>query len=135
VIVCAELEDAIKKVQNEEIRIPFGVGIAGSVAQTKEVINITSAYEVRGQTFFAKTYIMASFSKSFSAPTCPQDGAIYKLLKAGQSAPWCLFVHLLIFGSRNIKVGCATFVPFMTNYIICTNYLSHYSWEALLHLL
>lgn len=63
--MCAELEDAIKKVQNEEIRIPFGVGIAGSVAQTKEVINITSAYEVRGQTFFAKTYIMAPFWLSF----------------------------------------------------------------------
>jgi hypothetical protein len=65
VIVCAELEDAIKKVQNEEIRIPFGVGIAGSVAQTKEVINITSAYEVRGQTFPKDLHIWLRFEKVF----------------------------------------------------------------------
>lgn len=29
----------------EELIIPFGVGIAGYVAQTKETINITNAYE------------------------------------------------------------------------------------------
>jgi hypothetical protein len=36
----------VQKAQSEEIRIPFGLGIAGSVAKTKEIINITSAYEV-----------------------------------------------------------------------------------------
>lgn len=39
-----ELEDAINKARAEEIRIPFGVGIAGSVAQSKQPINIRDAY-------------------------------------------------------------------------------------------
>lgn len=38
------LEDALRKARAEEIRIPFGVGIAGSVAQTKEIINLKDAY-------------------------------------------------------------------------------------------
>jgi hypothetical protein len=45
------LEDAVQKAQSEEIRIPFGLGIAGSVAKTKEIINITSAYEVLSNIF------------------------------------------------------------------------------------
>ncbi|XP_012344985.1 cGMP-specific 3',5'-cyclic phosphodiesterase isoform X1 [Apis florea] len=40
-----ELEEAIQKAKNEEIKIPFGVGIAGYVAQTKEIINIKDAYK------------------------------------------------------------------------------------------
>ncbi|XP_011182613.2 cGMP-specific 3',5'-cyclic phosphodiesterase isoform X1 [Zeugodacus cucurbitae] len=39
------LKDAVKKAKSEEIRIPFGVGIAGMVAQTKEMINIKEAYK------------------------------------------------------------------------------------------
>ncbi|XP_054730274.1 cGMP-specific 3',5'-cyclic phosphodiesterase [Anastrepha obliqua] len=39
------LKDAVKKAKLEEIRIPFGVGIAGMVAQTKEMINIKEAYK------------------------------------------------------------------------------------------
>ncbi|XP_036323196.1 cGMP-specific 3',5'-cyclic phosphodiesterase [Rhagoletis pomonella] len=39
------LKDAVKKAKLEEIRIPFGVGIAGMVAQTKETINIKEAYK------------------------------------------------------------------------------------------
>lgn len=42
-----ELEEAVQKAKNEEIKIPFGVGIAGYVAQTKEIINIKDAYKVR----------------------------------------------------------------------------------------
>ena len=41
-----ELEDAVRKARTEEIRIPFGVGIAGCVAQNKEIINIKDAYKV-----------------------------------------------------------------------------------------
>lgn len=41
-----ELEEAIQRAKNEEIKIPFGVGIAGYVAQTKEIINIKDAYKV-----------------------------------------------------------------------------------------
>ncbi|XP_012160429.1 cGMP-specific 3',5'-cyclic phosphodiesterase isoform X1 [Ceratitis capitata] len=39
------LKDAVRKAKLEEIRIPFGVGIAGMVAQTKEMINIKEAYK------------------------------------------------------------------------------------------
>lgn len=40
-----ELEEAVRQSKMEELIIPFGVGIAGYVAQTKETINITNAYE------------------------------------------------------------------------------------------
>lgn len=39
-----KLEEAIQMAKNEEIRIPFGVGIAGAVAQNKTLINIKDAY-------------------------------------------------------------------------------------------
>lgn len=41
-----DFQEALKQVQAEEIRIPFGVGIAGTVAQSKKIINITDAYNV-----------------------------------------------------------------------------------------
>ncbi|XP_012288226.1 cGMP-specific 3',5'-cyclic phosphodiesterase [Orussus abietinus] len=40
-----ELDEALQRATNEEIKIPFGVGIAGYVAQTKEIINIKDAYK------------------------------------------------------------------------------------------
>ncbi|XP_012222882.1 cGMP-specific 3',5'-cyclic phosphodiesterase isoform X2 [Linepithema humile] len=40
-----ELEEAVQRAKNEELKIPFGVGIAGYVAQTKETINIKDAYK------------------------------------------------------------------------------------------
>ncbi|XP_043266964.1 cGMP-specific 3',5'-cyclic phosphodiesterase-like [Venturia canescens] len=40
-----ELSVALQRAKNEEIKIPFGVGIAGYVAQTKEIINIKDAYK------------------------------------------------------------------------------------------
>lgn len=39
------LEEALERIQRQEIIIPFGVGIAGTVAQTKETINIQEAYK------------------------------------------------------------------------------------------
>ncbi|KAK7792520.1 hypothetical protein R5R35_009928 [Gryllus longicercus] len=45
VTVETELEDAVRRARAEEIRIPFGVGIAGSVAQTKQSVNIRDAYQ------------------------------------------------------------------------------------------
>nr|CAD7401491.1 unnamed protein product [Timema cristinae] len=45
VTVDTELEDAVRKAKAEEIRIPFGVGIAGMVAQSKQLINIKDAYQ------------------------------------------------------------------------------------------
>lgn len=40
------LEEAVELARVEDIRIPFGVGIAGTVAQNKTLINIKDAYNV-----------------------------------------------------------------------------------------
>lgn len=39
-------DEAIRMARNEDIRIPFGVGIAGAVAKNKTLINIKDAYNV-----------------------------------------------------------------------------------------
>ncbi|XP_060527749.1 cGMP-specific 3',5'-cyclic phosphodiesterase [Cylas formicarius] len=39
------LEEALRLARQEEIKIPFGVGIAGTVAKTKSLINIRDAYK------------------------------------------------------------------------------------------
>lgn len=39
------LDEATRIANAEEIVIPFGVGIAGTVAQTKNTVNIKNAYE------------------------------------------------------------------------------------------
>lgn len=41
-----KFEEAVRQARTEEIRIPFGVGIAGTVAQSKQLINIKDAYQV-----------------------------------------------------------------------------------------
>lgn len=45
ILISAALKDAVKRARAEEIIIPFGIGIAGMVAQTKEMINIKEAYQ------------------------------------------------------------------------------------------
>lgn len=50
------LEEAVKLAKNEEIRIPFGVGIAGTVAQNKILINIKDAYNVSFQIITQKIF-------------------------------------------------------------------------------
>lgn len=42
----SQLEEAVKHARAEDIKIPFGVGIAGTVAQYKTLINIKDAYNV-----------------------------------------------------------------------------------------
>lgn len=70
------LEDAVKQANAEEICIPFGVGIAGTVAETKETINITDAYsderfnkEIDKKTGY-KTNVMLSM------PICNYEGDV-----------------------------------------------------------
>ena len=46
VIAIAGLEEAMSRANAESITIPYGVGICGHVAETKETINIKDAYEV-----------------------------------------------------------------------------------------
>lgn len=40
-----QFDDAVRQARTEDIRIPFGVGIAGTVAQSKQLINIKNAYQ------------------------------------------------------------------------------------------
>lgn len=55
-------EEAIKLARSEEIKIPFGVGIAGTVAQNKTLINIKDAYKVSNSfsTFTFKVDLFAN---------------------------------------------------------------------------
>lgn len=39
-----ELTEALRMAKSQEIKIPFGVGVAGLAAQTKHPINIRNAY-------------------------------------------------------------------------------------------
>lgn len=39
------MDEALQRASGEEIIIPFGVGIAGTVAQTKNTVNIRNAYD------------------------------------------------------------------------------------------
>ena len=40
------LDEAMCRASKEEIYIPFGVGICGHVAKSKETVNLKDAYEV-----------------------------------------------------------------------------------------
>ena len=48
IVVCPVLEEALCNAQEKEILLPWGVGIVGYVASTKEVINIRDAYQASG---------------------------------------------------------------------------------------
>ncbi|XP_076651652.1 phosphodiesterase 6 isoform X2 [Halictus rubicundus] len=71
-----ELEEAVRKAKNEEIKIPFGIGIAGYVAQTKEIINIKDAYK---DPRFNSTIDMRTGYKTtliLSMPICNYEGDV-----------------------------------------------------------
>ncbi|XP_063978763.1 cGMP-specific 3',5'-cyclic phosphodiesterase-like [Diachasmimorpha longicaudata] len=71
-----ELEEAVQRAKNEELRIPFGVGIAGYVAQTKEIINTNDAYE---DPRFNSTVDMRTGYKTtliLSMPICNYEGDV-----------------------------------------------------------
>ncbi|XP_066586223.1 cGMP-specific 3',5'-cyclic phosphodiesterase [Prorops nasuta] len=71
-----ELEEAIQKAKNEEIKIPFGVGIAGYVAEKKEIINIKDAYKDRR---FNSAIDMRTGYKTtliLSMPICNYEGDV-----------------------------------------------------------
>lgn len=51
-------EEAIKLARSEEIKIPFGVGIAGTVAQNKTLVNIKDAYQVTFLSFLLILYYL-----------------------------------------------------------------------------
>ncbi|XP_016845870.1 cGMP-specific 3',5'-cyclic phosphodiesterase isoform X1 [Nasonia vitripennis] len=71
-----EFEEAVQRARSEEIRIPFGVGIAGYVAQSKRIINIKDAYkdprfnsEIDMRTGYKTTLIL-------SMPICNYEGDV-----------------------------------------------------------
>ncbi|XP_076294997.1 phosphodiesterase 6 [Lasioglossum baleicum] len=71
-----EIEEAVRKAKNEEIKIPFGIGIAGYVAQTKEIINIKDAYK---DPRFNSTIDMRTGYKTtliLSMPICNYEGDV-----------------------------------------------------------
>uniref|UniRef100_A0A182N5N0 Phosphodiesterase n=1 Tax=Anopheles dirus TaxID=7168 RepID=A0A182N5N0_9DIPT len=70
------LDEAVRRAKQDEIIIPFGVGIAGTVAQTNETINIKEAYkdprfnsEIDQKTGY-KTHIILSM------PICNYEGQV-----------------------------------------------------------
>ncbi|XP_061393022.1 cGMP-specific 3',5'-cyclic phosphodiesterase [Musca vetustissima] len=70
------LKDAVKKARSEEIVIPFGVGIAGMVAQTKEMINIKEAY--KDARFNCEIDLKTGYKTNtiLSMPICNYEGDI-----------------------------------------------------------
>jgi cGMP-specific 3',5'-cyclic phosphodiesterase, invertebrate len=70
------LDDAIRLAKSEELVIPFGVGIAGHVAEMKEVVNIKDAYkdprfnsEIDHKTGYKTNIIL-------SMPICNYEGEV-----------------------------------------------------------
>ncbi|XP_021916332.1 cGMP-specific 3',5'-cyclic phosphodiesterase [Zootermopsis nevadensis] len=76
VTVDTELEDAVKKARAEEIRIPFGVGIAGVVAQSKEIVNIKDAYQ--DPRFNSEIDLRTGYKTNLilSMPICNYEGEV-----------------------------------------------------------
>ncbi|XP_075148817.1 phosphodiesterase 6 [Haematobia irritans] len=70
------LKEAVKKARSEEIIIPFGVGIAGMVAQTKEMINIKEAY--KDARFNCEIDLRTGYKTNtiLSMPICNYEGDI-----------------------------------------------------------
>ncbi|CAG7785374.1 unnamed protein product [Allacma fusca] len=69
-------EEALAKARAEELRIPFGVGIVGVVAETKETVNVANAYDdprfnpqVDCRTGYTTTSILA-------LPICNNEGDV-----------------------------------------------------------
>lgn len=70
------MDEAVRRAKQDELIIPFGVGIAGTVAQTNETINIKEAYkdprfnsEVDQKTGY-KTHLILSM------PICNYEGQV-----------------------------------------------------------
>ncbi|CAH4036969.1 cGMP-specific 3',5'-cyclic phosphodiesterase-like isoform X1 [Pieris brassicae] len=71
-----ELSDALRMARTQEIKIPFGVGVAGLAAQTKHPINIKNAYadprfnsEIDAQTGYKTELILCM-------PICNYEGDV-----------------------------------------------------------
>ena len=61
VTATSSIMDSLHTEENQ-IRVPLGMGIAGKVAQTKEAINIKDAYQVGRSSFFKSIRLLGSFN-------------------------------------------------------------------------
>lgn len=70
------LDDAIRLAKAEELIIPFGVGIAGHVAETKEVVNIKDAY--KDPRFNSEIDLKTGYKTNIilSMPICNYEGDV-----------------------------------------------------------
>lgn len=76
IVLSKALDDAVERANAEEIIIPFGVGIAGSVAETKEIINIKEAY--KDARFNCEIDLKTGYKTNIilSMPICNYDGDV-----------------------------------------------------------
>ncbi|KAL0277369.1 UNVERIFIED_CONTAM: hypothetical protein PYX00_004686 [Menopon gallinae] len=76
VTVDTGFEEAIEKVKQEDLKIPFGVGIVGYVAQSKEIINIKDAY--KDPRFNAEIDMRTGYKTNLilSMPICNYEGDV-----------------------------------------------------------
>ncbi|XP_059611325.1 cGMP-specific 3',5'-cyclic phosphodiesterase [Phlebotomus argentipes] len=70
------LEEAMRQAHEEPIVIPFGVGIAGIVAETKEIINIKDAY--KDKRFNGEIDLRTGYKTNLilSMPICNYEGDV-----------------------------------------------------------
>ncbi|CRK92094.1 CLUMA_CG005663, isoform A [Clunio marinus] len=70
------LDDAIRLAKSEELIIPFGVGIAGHVAETKEILNIKDAY--KDPRFNSEIDLKTGYKTNIilSMPICNYEGEV-----------------------------------------------------------
>lgn len=70
------LDDAIQHAKSEQLVIPFGVGIAGHVAETKDVVNIKDAYE--DPRFNSEIDLKTGYKTNIilSMPICNYEGEV-----------------------------------------------------------
>lgn len=70
------MDDAIRKARADELIIPFGVGIAGMVAESKEMINIKDAYN--DPRFNGEVDIKTGYKTNLmlSMPICNYEGDV-----------------------------------------------------------
>lgn len=75
-ILFTVIDDALRKSGGEEIIIPFGVGIAGAVAETKDMINIKDAYD--DPRFNAEIDMKTGYKTNamLSMPICNYEGDV-----------------------------------------------------------
>lgn len=109
------LKDAVTRARAEEIIIPFGIGIAGMVAQTKEMINIKEAYQ--DARFNCEIDLKTGYKTNaiLCMPICNYEGDIIGVAQIINKTNGKLpSPHVIQFGSQSLiwsfrPAGCMEF--------------------------